>query len=349
MAYDAARERIVLFGGWQSDVNQLLADTWTWDGTSWNLQLVTGPPAVRDHAMAYDAARQEIVLYGGIDDLGAIRGETWTWNGTQWTMKSPATSPPPAAAEALVYDPTVKRVLLFGGIGNPESAVWAWDGSTWAKFDFPSAPVRRSFTMMTFVPELGGSLLFGGLGAGYRDDTWLLRMPPVQVVDVVSRKTHGAAGAFDITLPLIGDAGIESRSGGASNSHQVLIRFVSPVTFASASVTSGTGNVTSTATSPDSKEVTINLAGVSNAQTITLTLAGVSDGTNTNDVSFQMAVLLGDITANKIVSNSDVAAVKGQISSPVTASNFRSDVNANGIVSNTDVGVTKAQVSTTLP
>src|SRR5262245_16947650 len=33
MAYDAARERVVLFGG--TLVHALLGDTWEWDGVSW--------------------------------------------------------------------------------------------------------------------------------------------------------------------------------------------------------------------------------------------------------------------------------------------------------------------------
>jgi hypothetical protein len=62
-----------------------------------------------------------------------------------------------------------------------------------------------------------------------------------------------------------------------------------------------------------------------------------------------MGVLLGDVTANGVVSNTDVASVKSQVAAPVTTSNFRNDVTANGIVSNTDVSTTKAQVGTTLP
>jgi hypothetical protein len=57
-----------------------------------------------------------------------------------------------------------------------------------------------------------------------------------------------------------------------------------------------------------------------------------------------MSVLAGDVAANKIVSNADVASVKAQVAAPVTASNFR-----NGVISNTDVSTTKAQVGTTLP
>jgi hypothetical protein len=62
-----------------------------------------------------------------------------------------------------------------------------------------------------------------------------------------------------------------------------------------------------------------------------------------------MSVLAGDTTANGVVSNTDVAAVKGQVAAPVTSSNFRNDVNANGIISNTDVSATKAEVGASLP
>jgi hypothetical protein len=37
MAYDAARGRVVLFGGWTFDGTPL-GDTWTWDGATWLLQ-----------------------------------------------------------------------------------------------------------------------------------------------------------------------------------------------------------------------------------------------------------------------------------------------------------------------
>src|SRR5205807_4041157 len=35
----------------------------------------------------------------------------------------------------------------------------------------------------------------------------------------VSRKVHGAAGTFDVPLPLTGNVGVECRSGGATNDY----------------------------------------------------------------------------------------------------------------------------------
>jgi hypothetical protein len=95
--------------------------------------------------------------------------------------------------------------------------------------------------------------------------------------------------------------------------------------------------------------VFINLTGVANAQTIRITLVGVNDGTNTADVTIPMGLLLGDVNANKVVSNGDVSAIKAQVGQTVTLSNFRDDVNANGTLSNGDVSVAQSQVGQTLP
>ena len=123
-----------------------------------------------------------------------------------------------------------------------------------------------------------GQLVFGGL-----------------IPASVSRKMHGAS-VFDIALPLTGTAGVECRSGGANNNYQVIATFPSAVSLTSASVTTGTGSVSSFTVSGG--QVTVNLTGVSNAQTIVITLFGVSDGTNMANVTIPMGVLLGDTTGN---------------------------------------------------
>src|SRR6202011_5531384 len=79
-----------------------------------------------------------------------------------------------------------------------------------------------------------------------------------------SRKTHGAAGTFDVPLPLTGNVGVECRSGGATNDYQMIINFATTVTVGSASVTSGTGSVSSFSVS--GSQVTVNLTGVTNVQ-----------------------------------------------------------------------------------
>jgi len=63
---------------------------------------------------------------------------------------------------------------------------------------------------------------------------------------VVSRKTHGSAGTFDVDLPLSGSPGIECRSGAATENWTLVFAFANPLTSVDgASVTSGTGSVSS--------------------------------------------------------------------------------------------------------
>src|SRR5207253_10322348 len=162
-----------------------------------------------------------------------------------------------------------------------------------------------------------------------------------------SRKTHGAAGTFDIALPLTGNVGIEDRSGGATNDYQMIVNFASAVTVESVAVTSGTGSVDSFSVS--GSQVTINLSGVTNVQRITVTLHNVNDGTSTGDVPVSMGVLVGDVNGNAAVNASDVSLTKSQVGVAVSGSNFREDVNANGTISATDVAQVKAEVGTALP
>jgi hypothetical protein len=156
---------------------------------------------------------------------------------------------------------------------------------------------------------------------------------------VVSRKVHGASGpTFDINLPLTGPAiGIECPSGGASNAYRVVFTFPSAVTLSDATVTPGPGGTASlenlhTTTTVNGTEVTVNLTGVSNAQTISITLLNVNDGGTTTNVGAQLGVLLGDTSGNKTVNSSDVSQTKLQSGQAVTATNFRVDVNTNGSI-----------------
>src|SRR5262249_37338654 len=58
IAYDAVRERVVLFGGFSAS-GEYLGDTWEWDGTSWTqLTPSTGPPPRFDHTLVYDPVRR---------------------------------------------------------------------------------------------------------------------------------------------------------------------------------------------------------------------------------------------------------------------------------------------------
>ena len=113
MAYDVARDRIVLFGGF----HDLKGDNWEWDGKSWHLiQTRGGSPSARyDHAMVYNAALGQVVLLGGYDN--SRFGDSWAWNGHSWhPIQLSAESPSARYDHAIAYNAIRGSVVLFGGV-----------------------------------------------------------------------------------------------------------------------------------------------------------------------------------------------------------------------------------------
>lgn len=168
----------------------------------------------------------------------------------------------------------------------------------------------------------------------------------MQLTHVVSRKTHPNAGTFDVELPSAGSPGIECRTGGTTNSHTLVFTFTNNVTVQNASVTAGTGSVTNFVVVGN--VVTVDLTGVTNAQTITITLSNVNDGTNTSDVEAAMSVLAGDTNADKFVDSIDTSQTKSQSGHPVTALNCREDVNVDGFIDAIDVSFVKSKSGSSL-
>ena len=168
---------------------------------------------------------------------------------------------------------------------------------------------------------------------------------------MVSRKTHGSIGDFDVDLPLVGNAGIECRSGPVSGNHRVIVTFANAVTVTDATVTPGQGGTASLQLVPGANhaEVLIDLTNVSNAQTLTINLLGVSDGTITGDIHVPMAVLLGDVNAGGRTDSGDVTAVRNHTVSIPDAQTFRFDVNASGRIDAGDVTATRNATVTVLP
>ncbi|MEW6208779.1 MAG: kelch repeat-containing protein [Acidobacteriota bacterium] len=185
MAYDAARQQVVLFGGVANGPSglTLVNDTWVWDGTTWTQKFPTTSPQARSrHRLAYDAARQKVVLFGGTGN-GVIFSDTWVWDGTTWTQETPPTSPPTRSDYAMAYDAARQQVLLFGGYtgdsGNPGSnETWVWDGTTWTQKFPSSSPEPRLASSMAYDVVRQQILLFGGVdpnvGSGLvLGDTWV--------------------------------------------------------------------------------------------------------------------------------------------------------------------------------
>lgn len=176
MAFDAGAGNTVLFGGRSG--SQLLADTWTWDGSTWSQQNpATSPPALESAAMAYDNIGHRIVLFGGVGDDGNATNGTWAWSGGTWTALAPAAAPPPRYAASIAADGATASDVVFGGLsapGSPLADTWSWNGNTWAQITPAASPDARSGAAMTFDATRGNVVLFGGATASdTRADTWI--------------------------------------------------------------------------------------------------------------------------------------------------------------------------------
>ncbi len=172
MAYDSARGRVVLYGGnsypW---TEQVLADTWEWDGNTWVQRTpATSPPAREGPAMAYDSARGRVVLFGGADRTGLPLADTWEWDGDTWIQRTPSTSPRGREYHAMAYDSARGRAVIFGGYGGGPlfTDTWEWDGNTWVQN--PMSPSERGYHAMAYDSARERVVLFSGHGAGA--DTW---------------------------------------------------------------------------------------------------------------------------------------------------------------------------------
>jgi hypothetical protein len=181
LAYDSARERLVLFGGsnWQGREQDW---TWEWDGRQWTQRFpLVRPPARYGGRMVYDEARGVVVLFGGAAQLNQVRyADTWEWNGSTWTQRSFASSPGPRMDHGLAYDRARSRVVLHGGY-DPSSTLlgdtWEYDGTSWIpRNTFGVGPSNRALHAMAYDPVRQRTVLFGGhvaiAGAPLANDLW---------------------------------------------------------------------------------------------------------------------------------------------------------------------------------
>lgn len=133
VTYDAARDRLVWFGGMLRGVP--MQDTWEYDGNDFT-QVSSGGPSTRAFSrMAYDPVRRRVVLFGGVAGFGGMRlRDTWEWDGASWSQIA-TTGPDPAAdwGVFLAWDADRRRVELFGN-----KNAWEWDGARWTQVAMPS-------------------------------------------------------------------------------------------------------------------------------------------------------------------------------------------------------------------
>ncbi|MGE3172022.1 MAG: hypothetical protein AB7O97_05300 [Planctomycetota bacterium] len=168
MAWDAARQKVMLFGG--LDGTGFRDDLWALDGAGWTpVAAVARPPGRANHAMCYDVARDRLVVFGGRVTTGSVPvGDHWEWNGSAWSNPTPSPAPSARLDPTLTYDPVRQVGVLFSGSTGSSGIqdTWEWDGSAWVQRPTPLS--GRDEHDMVWDATWRRMVMHGGLGVA----TW---------------------------------------------------------------------------------------------------------------------------------------------------------------------------------
>lgn len=200
MAYDVARARMVLFGGWTG--TGYPNDTWEFDGVDWQQVFPTAsPPGSSRHRMTYDLVRGEIVLYFNQNQQSGL----WLYDGTTWRAAPPG--PPALFTPALVYDEARARTVLVSSshYTAPRISTWEWDGTSWTNPQ-PNGPelgfaVNGAYDSVRGLVELAaavgdGVATWGWNGARWQRGTPFGNLPALSGIAAEYHAPSGAAIAF---------------------------------------------------------------------------------------------------------------------------------------------------------
>jgi hypothetical protein len=162
LAHDAARDDIVVFGGFYESGSgaSWVADTYVRHGSGLFALAspASRPPARSHHALVYDERRQRTLLFGGAGPQGAL-ADTWEWDGATWLAVAAAGPAPGLASGA--FDLARQQVAICASDGT----VWSFDGTAWLpRGTGPGTGLPRPGMQLTFD---GGALVrTGGFDGG---------------------------------------------------------------------------------------------------------------------------------------------------------------------------------------
>lgn len=172
LAWDAARRRVVLFGG-ERPLFVRLGDAWEWDGQTWSPLPGLWVTSYSSTGFGFDPASGRCLAR--IEGSGSPPG-TYLLEPNGWRQF--ATNGPQLGTFgwATAADAVRQRLTWFTCDMAFGARTWEWDGTAWAQLaSAPGAqPTPRQGFAMCFVPGRNRVLLSGGINVTYAtlDDLW---------------------------------------------------------------------------------------------------------------------------------------------------------------------------------
>jgi hypothetical protein len=187
--YDAARDRILVFGGF--DGKSRLNDVWSLSlrgRPRWRPLDPAGPlPTPRSlHTAIFDPEGDRMVVFSGLTN-GTV-GDTWSLSlrgRTAWSRTDARAEPRIRWGHTATFDPVRARMVVFGGTPDGydlDGELWGLSLSAspiWTDLETPDKPPppRRGLTAV-HDPVRGRALVFGGYDQlfGFYNDVWILSL-----------------------------------------------------------------------------------------------------------------------------------------------------------------------------
>jgi hypothetical protein len=173
------------------------------------------------------------------------------------------------------------------------------------------------------------------------------------LLSVVSRKTHGRHGAFDLPLGLYGlPAGIEPRRGGPTT---LRFTFSKPVASDDGSVGVDNfylGGATYRSARVSGNVLTLELVGAEDGGSVAVLLTGLGGtdgGRLQGETSVEVRALYGDVDRDGAVALADFMTVRRRAMRVVGPTDFLCDVDCNGMITAADLVAVRRRMIAALP
>ncbi len=182
MTFDHGDGYLLLFGGYSTNAQMPLSDTWTFVHGVWkHLKLSVHPSARYGARATYDGRDDYVLLFGGTTPIGCgdfsmYSADTWEFHAGHWTKLAPAVHPAGRGEPGLAYDRGDGYAVLFGGVNDTKvfGDTWVFRAGEWSHLRPAFHPPADFGSAMAYDPADGYALLFGGSGSlvAASNETW---------------------------------------------------------------------------------------------------------------------------------------------------------------------------------